>query len=298
MTVPVIRTVTSPREFYLLVRRNNLHFFGHTWLDPRGPSIRSQRASMSAPAPAEDAAGAADASIEMPLPAAPEYAKVYRPMQSQRRTTWYGDQPAMSSRTARELLKERSRWELARRNAERERAWDATPMRYVPANLRGLKPITSEPWSRDAAVFAQKTGSFEKQYNAAMDGGSVEEYNDESILDSNNGYKSHITATGLERNASLAFGGGDGKPMWDSSPMRYCPHVLRGISPVTREPWCIDEKIYNRDTTRDTTMDERAGGGALDLGSISHATRAKNRQVDRPGFYMPNWEKWAAMLSA
>jgi hypothetical protein len=32
---------------------------------------------------------------------------------------------------------------------------------------------------------------------------------------------------------------------------------LRGISPVTREPWAIDEQIYNRDTTRDTTMDER-----------------------------------------
>ena len=41
-----------------------------------------------------------------------------------------------------------------------------------------------------------------------------------------------------------------------------------------------------------------AGGGALDLGSQSHATRARMRQVDRPGFYTPNWEAWAAMLSA
>ena len=41
-----------------------------------------------------------------------------------------------------------------------------------------------------------------------------------------------------------------------------------------------------------------AGGGALDLGSISHKTRAKMRQVSRPGFYMPNYERWAAMLSA
>jgi hypothetical protein len=41
-----------------------------------------------------------------------------------------------------------------------------------------------------------------------------------------------------------------------------------------------------------------AGGGALDLGSMSHATRARLRQVNRPGFYMPNFEKWAAMLSA
>ena len=32
---------------------------------------------------------------------------------------------------------------------------------------------------------------------------------------------------------------------------------LRGIKPITREPWCVDEKIYNEDTTRDTTDDER-----------------------------------------
>jgi hypothetical protein len=41
-----------------------------------------------------------------------------------------------------------------------------------------------------------------------------------------------------------------------------------------------------------------AGGGALDLGSMSHETRARLRQVDRSGFYMPNWERWSAKLSA
>lgn len=158
----------------------------------------------------------------------------------------------MQARNVRALLRERSRIELARRNMERERGWDCTPHRTCPSNLRGIKPITSEPWSRDAAVYARKTGSFEKVYNAEMDGGKREEYNDESVLDSNNGYRSHITATGLKRNASLG-----GQPLWDSSPLRHCPFVLRGISPVTREPWAIDEKIYNRNTLRDTTMDER-----------------------------------------
>ena len=41
---------------------------------------------------------------------------------------------------------------------------------------------------------------------------------------------------------------------------RMCPHtvaVLRGIVPVTREPWAVDEEIYNRNSTRDTTMDAR-----------------------------------------
>ena len=67
---------------------------------------------------------------------------------------------------------------------------------------------------------------------------------------------------------------------------------------MTNEPWIRDEIFYNKDTTRDTTDDERAGGGALDLGSVSHATRAKARQVERPSFYQPNFERWQAALSA
>ena len=85
---------------------------------------------------------------------------------------------------------------------------------------------------------------------------------------------------------------------WDPSPMRHTPHVLRGIKPVTAEPWAMDEAIYNEDTLRDTTDEERSGGGDLDLGSTSHAERARLRQVDRPGFYLPNWEQWSASLSA
>jgi len=80
--------------------------------------------------------------------------------------------------------------------------------------------------------------------------------------------------------------------------MRHTPHVLRGIKPVTAEPWAMDEAIYNEDTLRDTTDEERSGGGDLDLGSTSHAERARLRQVDRPGFYLPNWEQWSASLSA
>ena len=170
-----------------------------------------------------------------------------------------------------------------------------------PSNLRGLKPVTNEPWSRDAVVYAQKTGSFERVANADAHGtefDEMERYNDESILDSNNPdelkrYRSHVTATGLKKNASLG-----GQPLWDSSPMRHAPYTLRGIQPVTREPWHVDEQIKNRNTTRDTTDEYSHGGGLKDLGSQSHAARAKMRQVSRPGFYMPNWEQWAAKLSA
>ena len=121
-------------------------------------------------------------------------------------------------RTQAALLRAKSRENLARLNAIREAKWDRSMHRSCPSNLRGLKPITPEPWARDALVYAQRTGSFEQVVNADQfgDGTLQDEYNDESILDSNNGYRSHVTATGLKRNASLG-----GQPLWDSSTRRY-----------------------------------------------------------------------------
>jgi hypothetical protein len=35
-------------------------------------------------------------------------------------------------------------------------AWDASTRRYVPSSLKGLRPVTSEPWARDAKRFCDK----------------------------------------------------------------------------------------------------------------------------------------------
>ena len=32
------------------------------------------------------------------------------------------------------------------------RPWDSTIWRYTPPALRGLKPVTNEPWARDAGM--------------------------------------------------------------------------------------------------------------------------------------------------
>ena len=32
---------------------------------------------------------------------------------------------------------------------------------------------------------------------------------------------------------------------WDSTTWRYTPHPLKGIRPVTKEPWARDEVVYN-----------------------------------------------------
>lgn len=153
--------------------------------------------------------------------------------------------------------------------------------------------LTCQPHALVAIVRADQFGDGRHQRDL---------YNDESILDSNNDdptkrYRSHVTATGLAKNASLG-----GQPLWDSSTLRHTPYgartcqpqpvnlktpmslvmvarltrastrhtrrvsytaVLRGISPVTREPWAVDEQVYNRDTLRDTTMEERGARALL-----------------------------------
>ena len=154
------------------------------------------------------------------------------------------------------------------------------PRAATPQMYKGLKPQTSEPWVDDALTYAEKIFT------------PKEAYNDESPLDYNNGYESHVTASS-GHNAGLG-----NKPMWDNSPMRNCPHPLRGIKPMTVEPWAIDRDVYNADTTRDTTEDAAAAGGDEELAKNAYKDRATTRQVDRPGFYTPNWESWAAALSA
>ena len=63
----------------------------------------------------------------------------------------------------------RKRWrekEQAKKWAEREKNWNSTPLRYRPAELRGLKPATPEPWAVDEEFYQKKTGSFEYEYNS------------------------------------------------------------------------------------------------------------------------------------
>jgi hypothetical protein len=89
-------------------------------------------------------------------------------------------------------------------------------------------------------VYARKTGSFEKIYNADHFGDGTEqddEYNDESALDSNNGYRSQVTATGLSKNASLGA-----QPLWDSSPLRHTPYGNE-----CRSPCCSKEHPSHAD---------------------------------------------------
>ena len=35
-----------------------------------------------------------------------------------------------------------------------------------------------------------------------------------------------------------------GRPEWDGSPWQYVPSVLKGLKPVTPEPWAKDSDVY------------------------------------------------------
>lgn len=82
-----------------------------------------------------------------------------------------------------------------------------------------MKPQTNEPWVNDAYTYAETN-------EPVLRG----EYNDECVLDSNNGYISSVSASS-GHNAGI----GKRNP-WDDSPWRYTPHALRGMRPVRAAP--------------------------------------------------------------
>lgn len=48
------------------------------------------------------------------------------------------------------------------------------------------------------------------------------------------------------------------RPAWDGTPLRNRPSALNGLKPVTREPWAVDEDVYNRRfETRDIGVPDR-----------------------------------------
>ena len=64
---------------------------------------------------------------------------------------------------ARKRYRER---EERKRMKKLEDNWNSTPLRARPAELRGLKPRTPEPWAIDESFYQKKTGSFEHEYNS------------------------------------------------------------------------------------------------------------------------------------
>lgn len=123
-----------------------------------------------------------------------------------------------------------------------QRAWDGSRHVPVPYECRGLRPVThscSEPWASESmqkwagatdsgtAVGLGFTTSGLKRLDDGQSDDIVQLFNRRRRED-------------LQKAASRAI------PPWDSTPHRYTPPALRGLKPVTREPWDRDEAVYRQ----------------------------------------------------
>ena len=68
---------------------------------------------------------------------------------------------------------------------------------------------------------------------------------------------------------------------WDSSVWKYVPHALKGIKPVTNEPWARDEAVYNESRN---SVDTRGSG---EFAATEHFSFAEGDEDDEGG---PQWD--------
>ena len=148
--------------------------------------------------------------------------------------------------------------------------WDPRPLRTVPYECRGLRPVVSkEPWQtksvkeawarRDAAQLNEaKPDPANKPINLEQ----LPDEEAETGLDALCGGYNYATATFLRlddgshdsvaqlynrrRREDALKAHATRRDGWDPTPWRYVPPALRGLKPVTDEPWAADEILFDR----------------------------------------------------
>ena len=98
----------------------------------------------------------------------------------------------------------------------------------------------------------------------------------------------------MEANGGIGRQSGESKPAWNSSPMRHAPAALRGLKPVTPEPWASDEAIYDR-LYNSQSRSAESGFGANDrhLNKTARKKEAEYRHTD----YMARFDQKYAELN-
>jgi len=131
--------------------------------------------------------------------------------------------------------------EMLRRNRVAKKQpgdWDATPHRAVPYTLRGLRPLhTIEPWSKSVLDSCKR-----------LELRACSSYATSGLSRLDDGMNDDIVQLRrrqlLER--SMRNGSSAPRPEWDATPWLYTPPALRGLKPVTPEPWSRDIEVYNQ----------------------------------------------------
>lgn len=120
--------------------------------------------------------------------------------------------------------------------------WDATPHRAVPYTLRGLRPLhTIEPWSKSVLDSCKR---LELRACSSYATSGLHRLDDGMNDDFVNLRRRQMFERSLRDSSSSA----GPRPEWDSTPWLYTPPALRGLKPVTPEPWSRDIEIYNQGT--------------------------------------------------
>ena len=107
-------------------------------------------------------------------------------------------------------------------------AWNDTPHRACPPALRGIK-TDREPWAKD-----------EKAYEGGMEGHGAM-----SRLRRVQG-KKPPTAEEMQREYEQGIELWKKEQGWNPTPFRTAPWQIRGLNPVTREPWFEDMAVCTR----------------------------------------------------
>ena len=140
-----------------------------------------------------------------------------------------------------------------------EANWNSSVHRSTPSTLRGIKPLpgtTLEPWAQDAVIYASKDGMDEMGGVAIFDPEQAHAIGD-LVAQARAAKKKHALSSAAGSSTAKVFQG----PGWNSTTQRTVPYALRGIQPVTNEPWSNDA-FKTTKTDRDTEAAGKSGGAS------------------------------------
>uniref|UniRef100_A0A7S2ISE2 Uncharacterized protein n=1 Tax=Haptolina brevifila TaxID=156173 RepID=A0A7S2ISE2_9EUKA len=138
--------------------------------------------------------------------------------------------------------------------------WNSSPLRNPPGALRGVRPVTLEPWMEVA----------EADRKVALNFGHENEWEPREEV---NSYVEDARRR-REDNRSL------GAAPWDASSVKHMPPELRGQKPKRQEPW---SKYHNDDISELNAVEGTA------INELYAITEDRNNRV-KPTIVQPQWD--------
>ena len=136
-----------------------------------------------------------------------------------------------------QLLREMlTRTSVGKRNTAEKSGWDSRPHRAVPYGLRGMRPLyTIEPWSQEV-VESSREQNIPPYYASTS---AFKRLDDGLADDIVSLRKRRIAEDKLAASTS-------NRPVWNNEVWKTFPPQLRGLKPVTPEPWLHDLHQYQQ----------------------------------------------------